>query len=349
MSISNAQATFGMSAAGTSDRPLIVGTVNLGQQSQAVPLGGDIAFTGLALLEAGMQATVELDDFDLSEPVEVSTVQLGENVLIINTEATPNEVEVEIDDDIDRTMLSVGIGAGLMQVTSGDKRVMRVTADFGDGVETVNLFYVGTIGTGKAWSSTGSNDVPASGIYYRINAQDTEDDSALVRFVDGVLSGFYDSNDGTSFPDLINNWVAQSTATGTPVITALPATSANVAAAINAEEITGVSASVIGDPDAPIQAKTTTAFESEGERGWQRSTLDFQGEEYATAATVLGFYARAVSGAATIEIDGNEYSLTENARTQTASPDGILDPSDTVEITATQPGTAIEVVVIAHT
>jgi hypothetical protein len=179
------------------------------------------------------ELAVMVDNFELPARFVILDPAGDNNAIkITSTDADILAAEILIDDDVDRTGLTVTSGP-LLSIASGDKRVMRVTADFGDGVETVDLpYFEQADGKVSHYLDLGSAD-------YR-----TRWDMGVDLWViekDG--SNRFTSLEDVATPDLVTTWTPQATATGTPTVTAHPATAAQTIAAINAEEIEGVTAS----------------------------------------------------------------------------------------------------------
>jgi hypothetical protein len=166
-SLSNARAIVGLSAAGTATRPLVAGTVNIGQPQLTIPFPDcDIAFTGKVLLSNTQTASVNLTTLAVTPSTPGGNTNVsgtlepaGDNndILVTSDTAGPNAttVAIAIDDTTDRTQLTAIKTGDALVVTSGDKRRMIVTADFGGGVETYALDYDGVVGGKPSYKLSG--------------------------------------------------------------------------------------------------------------------------------------------------------------------------------------------------
>jgi hypothetical protein len=342
MSISSAQAIFGVQATGTATRPGIQGTLTIGIPAASMQfLDADIVFTGRALLDDGAIAELTLDDFTATTTPapDVFTATLnpaGDNndILLTYTGETLENAELLIDDDVDRTQLTVTGGSPLLSITSGDKRRMRVVADFGDGVETVDIPYLGELNSKPFWALD-TAEIIWNGTKW---------------IIDVLGSPLFESTEDVATPDIVTTWTPISPATGTPTITPLAASAAQVIAAINSEAITGLTASNATGSDgsgtvANVDIVEFTLVPSTSE--WVEPTTDFQGEAMQESDTIYAIVVHATNGAATIEIDGTETPIDGGGKIQLANPNGIFATTDTLTITATSNETSIDVAIIA--
>jgi hypothetical protein len=346
MSISSAQAIFGVQATGTATRPGIQGTLTIGIPAASMQfLDADIVFTGRALLDDGAIAELTLDDFTATTTPapDVFTATLnpsGDNndILLTYTGETLEDAELLIDDDVDRIQLTVTGGSPLLSITSGDKRRMRVVADFGDGVETVDLTYAGE-SLGKAlfagFLGLESYESSWSGSEWQVTR---------------VSGGDFTSSEDVATPDLVTTWTASDGAVSVTSITPLAASAAQVITAINAESITGLTASNATGSDgsgtvANVDMVEFTLVPSTSE--WVEPTTDFQGEAMQESDTIYAIVVHATNGAATLEIDGTETPIDAGGKIQLANPNGIFATTDTLTITATSNETSIDVAIIA--
>ena len=162
----------------------------------------------------------------------------GDDNDILVTAKTPgiagNALTAEIVIEEDSVALTVEEANGDVVVTSGDKRRMIVTADFGDGVETVSLQNTGP--TNWAFEASGN-------VSYALYSNEN-DGAGLTKFVDSVaVAEFGGSHPGSGWADDVNDWSAVvGTATGTPTVTAAPATTTQVIDDINGNQSLSVSA-----------------------------------------------------------------------------------------------------------
>jgi hypothetical protein len=115
----------------------------------------------------------------------------------------------------------VAVTGNTITVTAGDKAIMRVTADFGSGEETVDLAYMDIFG-GRARYALGD-----------INLNYFDDDGNPTWELREGINGFIIPLT-ENYPDL-EDWSTTTTwgtATGTPTVTALAHTAAQVQTAI---------------------------------------------------------------------------------------------------------------------
>jgi hypothetical protein len=334
MSITNTQAIFGLNAAGTSTRPLIAGTVNIGQAQQVVNLFGDIAFSGRAVVAEADECDVLFADFSLvpSTPTETSATAIlestGDNNDILLTADTAGaggndlSASIVIDDDSDRTQLTAAKSGDAITITSGDKRVMRVTADFGDGAETIEFTWLfDSWSAGFPYGSLERIDGDWS-----ISGQET-----FIATVDG------DFPDEATWPEGVT-------------VVAAPATASQAITAINAASIDVTAANATGnDGTGAITAVASVDFAGGGEieNGWIGADLDFQGEAFENPDKIIGAYLHCVSGECHLEIDGAEIDLSAGERVQFANPSGIFSTLDAIQLTGVAPQSQIDVVILA--
>jgi hypothetical protein len=352
MSISNAQATFGTQALGTPSRPNHSGSVTVGLTVATMPLDdSDMIFANRAEIAQDSSATLDLSDFtaDTAGGITGGTVILdptGVNnaIKITSTDPDIEQAEILIDDDVDRTQLTVQNGGPLLEIISGDKRVMRVVADFGDGEISFNLFYVG-VSLGKPrWTDNGQEMHIryalswTSGSIWRLIDEGTEDNA---RFT---------SSEDVATPDLVTTWTPVSSATGTPTVTAHPATAAQVIAAINAEEIEGITAENAPGNDGSgfIAGVEMTLFDyQEIGASWSQPTTDFEGSEYPLTDKITAVSVACTTGGVSVEIGGIATTLTAGGKFQIANNDGCAGTDQTLEITSIEPSSTVDVAVIA--
>jgi hypothetical protein len=164
----------------------------------------------------------------------------GDNnaILIASTDPDIEAAEILIDDDVDRTGLSV-TGGSLLSAVSGDKRVVQVGGTLTDGVNPVVFPLLSELtieGGDLFWEIGSSEDLP----YFVVSG--TPFGSWFIGAITETGSAEWSSTDEVATPDLVTTWTPEAPATGTPTVTAHPATAAQVIAAINAEEIEGVTA-----------------------------------------------------------------------------------------------------------
>ena len=164
----------------------------------------------------------------------------GDNnaILIASTDPDIEAAEILIDDDVDRTGLSV-TGGSLLSAVSGDKRVVQVGGTLTDGVNPVVFPLLSELtieGGDLFWEIGSSEDLP----YFVVSG--TPFGSWFIGAITETGSAEWSSTDEVATPDLVTTWTPTGDATGTPTVTAHPATAAQVIAAINAEEIEGVTA-----------------------------------------------------------------------------------------------------------
>ena len=345
MSISSAQAIFGVQATGTATRPGIQGTLTIGIPAASMQfLDADIVFTGRALLDDGAIAELTLDDFTATTTPapDVYTATLnpaGDNndILLTYTGETLEDAELLIDDDVDRTQLTVTGGSPLLSITSGDKRRMRVVADFGDGEITVDLTYFGDA-AGKAVFVSVSPEIESSWSGTEFTLANT------------ATGASFSASEDVATPDLVTTWTPNEGAVSVTSITPLAASAAQVITAINAEAITGLTASNATGSDgsgtvANVDMVEFTLVPSTSE--WVEPTTDFQGEAMQESDTIYAIVVHATNGAATLEIDGTETPIDAGGKIQLANPNGIFATTDTLTITSTSNETSIDVAIIA--
>lgn len=157
-------------------------------------------------------------------------------------------IDLVIDAATDRTQLTVAEVAGDVTVTSGDKRMMRVTGNLqtSTGVSVAgDYLYDGTLNSAPKFKCT-LQDGSSVTIYVGFDL--TEESPRPYRYLvnrivgSGIsaVSELLARSDSMGFgtanttPDLATGWANRNASTGTPVVTASPATAAQVIAAINA-------------------------------------------------------------------------------------------------------------------
>jgi hypothetical protein len=146
---------------------------------------------------------------------------------------------IAIDATTDRTQLTAAKVGNAITVTSGDKRRMIVTADFGNDPETFVVTYDATQSNeaGDTWTLINGATIYALGYLFGVNT------AVLWKEIDSSIVGEFTVEQVVSSPDLID-WSAATKlgeATGTPTVTAAPATAAQAIAALTAASL-GVTA-----------------------------------------------------------------------------------------------------------
>jgi len=212
-----------------------------------------------------------------SEPVaaSVTITPTGTNndivVTAVDVGAAGNDLTIAlaIDATTDRTQLSASEVAGDVVVTSGDKRRMLVSANFGTGVENHILTYVGIDLGAYQWNNTGTIS-PTEENAVRLEHAVNGTASYLLKIIDafGEDSKFTVINPFVNWPDEVD-WSTASTddgATGTPTVTGSPVTAAQVIAAINADTDLSVAAAnaAANDGTGAIAAVAATALTGGG-------------------------------------------------------------------------------------
>jgi hypothetical protein len=161
----------------------------------------------------------------------------GDNNDILLTSTNPlfESAEILIDDEIDRTQLSITADTPLVEIVSGDKRVMRITGELTSDGSTPFVFP--DLPFTEITGGKPQYGVDFSGVEFFATRAASE--WQLGDFTNGI---FWTSPEDVATPDLVETWTPESPATGTPTVTAHPATAAQVIAAINAAEIEGLTA-----------------------------------------------------------------------------------------------------------
>jgi hypothetical protein len=124
------------------------------------------------------------------------------DILLTDASGERSTAQIIIDAAADRTQLSVAETDGAIVATSGDKRVMRVTADFGDGEEMVDFVYVGDLNGRPAYGD-------ATSVY---SIQWSVEETWVLLDNNNTID---ESSSDTSFPDLAT-WPAGITVEGVP-------------------------------------------------------------------------------------------------------------------------------------
>jgi hypothetical protein len=154
---------------------------------------------------------------------------------------------------------------------------------------------------------TSTGAAPGSGEVYFISNNAGDSNYELVKLADGESVATWVAVQAVATPDLVTTWTPIATATGTPTITGSGVTS----------EITG------GDGN------------------------DIYGDPLPTIDTIQGMMIKCISGAADIEVNGNELkSLTAGDVRLAFNPAGMPSYADDLEATATAANTVLEIVVI---
>jgi hypothetical protein len=132
-----------------------------------------------------------------------------------------------------RTALTVTNTSGAILVTSGDKRVMRVTGTLTSDGSTPSVFPdlpFDQISNGKPAYEVAPNDVDIEYLILWDNSPSAE----KWTLIDYVTSAQWRSTEDVATPDLVTTWTPVSPATGTPTVTAAAATASQVLTLINA-------------------------------------------------------------------------------------------------------------------
>jgi hypothetical protein len=351
MKLTGQRAQFGLLANSEPRSSNVEGKLRIGAQETTVPLTqSNTIYSVTGTLGDGDKLILDLLTNDASDSELAKSVILdpaGDNnaIKITSTDADILAAEILIDDDVDRTGLTVTSGP-LLSIASGDKRVMRVTADFGDGVETVDLIYAGDDESNfPRYTETGTFDFEVD-VYY-LEHQDNDG---------GRWSIYKLSSDGqfiapdlsSQYPDNVSlSWTPEAPATGTPTVTAHPATAAQTIAAINAEEIEGVTASnALGDDGSGFIGNVeSTNFVPDGEI-IGGNLADWEGDPLGTLTKVTGFQITILTGSGRAEVNGDEIkTMTAGETRQSANPNGMPSYLEPLELTATSPNTQFSIVV----
>ena len=162
--------------------------------------------------------SVTLDPAGANNAVDVET-----------SDTSITEAEIAINNTTARTALTIGQTGGLVKITSGDKRVMRISANFGSGVENHDLTYYGLSGVNPVWIKN------VTGGEVSLTHFIEEGEFALNKDI-GEGSDFFELVSAAAFPDLAD-WsqaTAAEGAVGVPTVTAAPALGSHVVTLINA-------------------------------------------------------------------------------------------------------------------
>lgn len=198
-----------------------------------------------------------IESEDLAGSVTYATLELdpaGTNNEIIVTSKTSGvagndfSAEIIIDNTTNRQVLSAVEVTDLVTITSGDKRVMSVTADFGSGVQS----YVLTTADNLLWTSDGL-DSPSNDQVRLVTVEDATAILSLVTASDDP-SFTVTTTEFVYYPDELD-WSAPTLnfgATGIPTVVASPALASQAISAIN------------GDIALPIVAATKATSNATG-------------------------------------------------------------------------------------
>jgi len=198
----------------------------IGGYSTTNPLDDAVEFSASAKISGATTNTILLDPAGANNEILLSGATKSASIVIA----------------ANSTALTVVETTGNAVITSGDKRRMRVVADFGDGVETVDLTYAGEA-LGKA-SYNGSIGIEWDGLAWNMVSPDF---------------GFFTSSEDVATPDLVTTWTPETGAVSVTSITPLAASAAQVIAAINAESIGSTASNAPGsDGTGAIAALSTT-------------------------------------------------------------------------------------------
>jgi len=352
MSISSAQALFGVQATGTATRPGVSGSVTLGSPAASIVFDdGDIVFTGRAVMTGAAEADVALSDFatsftpDPATPSEITLNPSGTNnsIDIESTDLTLLTAAIVIDSTTDRTQLTAAKVGTQLRVTSGDKRVMIVTGSLTSNGSTAVTFppliYAGQE-NGKPAYTESALDTESSEIYVFWDAEKwTLKHSGSTR---------WQSTQNVVSPDLVTTWTAVSPATGTPTVTPLAASAASAITALNL--VSGITAAnTTGNDGTGTIAATSGSFTPGAESEWIEPQVDFQGYPYEPPSTILAILIHCVSGGCTIDIDDVSKPITAGEKIQFANQSGIFSTIDSIQLTNTTGATQVDVTVIAST
>lgn len=168
-------------------------------------------------------ATATLDPTGADNSVVLTRDEAGAISSLAAEITTPEQAEISVD--FDGTTVSI---------SAGTKFRMTVAGTLSPGA-TGTLIYGGSIANYPAWSSDGSIETPETGNWILL----ARPANAWILFfkTDGTTVGSWTSTEtDEDFPNGLT-YVANGTETGTPIITALLPTSAQVVAAVNASEI----------------------------------------------------------------------------------------------------------------
>jgi hypothetical protein len=148
------------------------------------------------------------------------------------------------------TALTAVETTGNAVITSGDKRVMVVGGTLTDGTDPLTIPELVHDATDDTWK-----DEPSMGSAPDFAIFGASENWSI--FAAGATR--YTSADLVDFPDQVATWTPESPATGTPTVTAHPASAAQAIAAINAESIGSTASNAPGsDGTGAIAALSTT-------------------------------------------------------------------------------------------
>jgi hypothetical protein len=140
------------------------------------------------------------------------------DILITDASGTRTTAEIVIDSTTDRTQLTAEIDGTTVRATSGDKRVMRVTADFGSGIELRDYVFTSII-SGRPSYNRILGDLNSITDFVAWNSEDAK----WVFFGDITSESLSD----TSFPD-------EATWSDGVIVEADPSTASRVITALDA-------------------------------------------------------------------------------------------------------------------
>lgn len=115
--------------------------------------------------------------------------------------------------------------------------LIEITANFGDGSETIELFFDGVAGDDIFWSSDGESSAPGSGEWYFAQYLDGSG-STIGKFTDGVAGGYF-TGTGDIEPADVVTWTPTAPATGTATFTETAAASASHIGQLYLNTVTG--------------------------------------------------------------------------------------------------------------
>ncbi len=194
------------------------------------PLDDVVGFTSSLKVTGEIETVTSGSKFAILDPA-------GENneILLTSTSTLFESAEILIDDDVDRTQLTVTADTPLVEIVSGDKYILDIVANrTAPSVTNLTGRYVfDQVINGKP-SHTGLSGLAStrwSGSEWQIRS--------------GSESVFISSED-VATPDLVTSWTVQPSFGGAGSVSSItpnPATAAQVITAINAANITGLTAS----------------------------------------------------------------------------------------------------------
>lgn len=143
-------------------------------------------------------------------------------------------VALGVNSSSNRTQLSVAQFGNAIQVTSGDKYVMRVTGSLTNGTSPVTFPDLPAVTT-----------VNGRPYYYKLGAEEHEIvwTGTEWHLIDFTAGAEWRSSQNVAFPDLVTSWTPVSPATGTPTVAPHTATAAQVIQLINNEDSLPITAS----------------------------------------------------------------------------------------------------------